>query len=420
MAKQLLPRFLSFLAHIGVNAEDTDDIRLQKALLVFSALMMSTLGCGWGLLYVLLGNALAGSIPLSYAALSYTSVVFFASNHRYQVFRVRQLVLSLLLPFLLMLSLGGFVNSSAVILWSLTCPLGALVFAGRRQATVWFLAYLALILFSFFLDPFVSGRNLLPPWVVAGFFALNLTGVSVVAFVLLQYFVGQRDLSFRLLHLEQEKTENLLLNILPKEIAAQLKERPGTIANSYDEVTILFADLVNFTPLSAALPPTDMVGWLNEIFTYFDELMDRYDVEKIETVGDEYMAACGVPRPCPQHAQQLARVALDMCTYVETLPPRGSQQLQLRIGMHSGPIVAGVIGRKKFAFECFGDTVNTANRMQSHSLPGKIQITRETYERLGDDFLCEPRGKVSIKGKGEMETWFLIDRRVAAMGEKSA
>ncbi len=231
--------------------------------------------------------------------------------------------------------------------------------------------------------------------------------------MLLQYFVAQRDLSFGLLRLEQEKTEHLLLNILPGEIAIQLKNQPGTIADYYNEVTILFADLVGFTSLSATLPPAEMVGWLNEIFSYFDDLMDRYDVEKIETVGDEYMAACGVPRPCPQHAQRLAQVALDMCAYMERLPARNGQRLRLRIGLHSGPIVAGVIGRKKFAFECFGDTVNTANRMQSHGVPGKIQITPATYERIKDEFLCESRGTIAIKGKGEMETWFLAGRKAA-------
>lgn len=407
-------KLISFFTHTGVRAEDSDEIRLQKALLVFSALMMSTLGVMWGLLYFLLGNPIAGAIPSSYAVLSYSSVALFAWSRRYQFFRASQLVLSLALPFLLMLSLGGFVNSSAVVLWSLTCPLGALAFAGRRQAILWFFAYLVLVFVSVFLDPWVAPRLPLPPWVVTVFFALNLTGVSVVAFVLLQYFVAQRDLSFGLLHLEQEKTEHLLLNILPREIAIQLKNQPGTIAHYYEEVTILFADLVGFTPLSATLPPTEMVGWLNDIFSYFDDLMDRYDVEKIETVGDEYMAACGVPRPCPQHAQQLAQVALEMCAYMERLPARNGQRLKLRIGLHSGPIVAGVIGRKKFAFECFGDTVNTAHRMQSHGVPGKIQITPATYEQIKDEFLCESRGKIAIKGKGEMETWILVGRKAAA------
>jgi guanylate cyclase len=276
MWNRLFSKIIGFFTHIGMSAEDNDEIRLQKALLVFSALMMSTAGWGWGLSYFLLGNPVAGAIPTAYAVLSYSSVALFAWSRRYQLFRTSQLLLSLALPFFLMLSLGGYVNSSAVVLWSLTCPLGALVFAGRRQAAFWFLAYIGLVFASVLIDPWVSPRTPLPAWVVTIFFALNLTGVSVVAFVMLQYFVGQRDLSFRLLHAEQEKTENLLLNILPKEIAVQLKDNPGTVASHYDDVTILFADLVGFTPLAASLPAKEMVEWLNEIFTHFDDLMDRY------------------------------------------------------------------------------------------------------------------------------------------------
>ena len=174
------------------------------------------------------------------------------------------------------------------------------------------------------------------------------------------------------------------------------------------------------TPLSAEVSPNEMVGLLNEIFSHFDSLIDLYGVEKIETVGDEYMAACGVPRPHPQHAQAIARLALDMSSYMASLTPRYGRRLEVRIGIHSGPIVAGVIGRKKFAFELFGDTVNTANRMQSHGVPSRIQVTRATFELLKDEFVCEPRGPVMIKGKGEMETWFLVAEKQKASEQTGA
>lgn len=228
------------------------------------------------------------------------------------------------------------------------------------------------------------------------------------------FFINQKDIAYNLLGAEREKSESLLLNILPKEIAEILKNTGGTIADDYDQVSILFADLVNFTPLSAELSPSEMVGLLNEIFSHFDSLVDQCGVEKIETVGDEYMAACGVPRANANHAQAIARLALEMSAYIASFPPRYERRLEIRIGIHSGPIVAGVIGRKKFAFELFGDTVNTANRMQSHGIPGKIQITHATHELLKDEFVCEPRGKVMIKGKGEMETWFLMGSKPGA------
>jgi len=317
----------------------------------------------------------------------------------------------LLLPFLLQIALGGFINSSAVILWSLICPMSALIFAGPRQAARWFAFYLLLVVVSGFLQAFVRTTNNLSPTLVILFFVLNVSTVSAIVFAFLVFFIHQKDVAYKLLGAEREKSENLLLNILPKEIAEILKNQSGTIADHYDHVSILFADLVNFTPLSAQVSPSEMVGLLHEIFSHFDSLVDQYGVEKIETVGDEYMAACGVPRSNANHAQAVARLALAMCAYLADFPPRYGRRLEIRIGIHSGPIVAGVIGRKKFAFELFGDTVNTANRMQSHGIPGKIQITQTTYELLKQEFVCEPRGNVMVKGKGEMETWFLIAER---------
>jgi guanylate cyclase len=282
------------------------------------------------------------------------------------------------------------------------------VYGSPREAVRWFIAYLALVAISGILQAYARPSNNLSPGLIILFFVLNISAISAIVFILLAYFIGERETAFKLLRAEQEKSDNLLLNILPKEIAEILKNRGGTIADQYDEVSILFADIVNFTPFSAALSARQVVETLNEIFTYFDALVDEFGIEKIETVGDEYMAACGVPRACSDHAQSLARMALKMCEYIAARPPYNGSRLNIRIGIHSGPIVAGVIGRKKFAFELFGDTVNTANRMQSHGVPGKIHISRATYELLKDDFVCEPRGKVEIKGKGEMDTWFVV------------
>jgi guanylate cyclase len=204
-------KFVSLIASIGVDPNDSEDIRLQKTLLVFSSLMMASLSIVWGSIYLAFGERLAASIPLSYTALSYLSIAFFARTRRYEFFRASQLLFPLLLPFLLMLALGGFVNSSAVVLWSLTSPLGALLFAGRRQAVGWFLAYLALVAIGAFLEPFLRPTNNLPPVMAVIFFVMNIGCTSTVAFVLLQYFVSQKNATLRLLHLEQEKSENLLL-----------------------------------------------------------------------------------------------------------------------------------------------------------------------------------------------------------------
>jgi len=317
--------------------------------------------------------------------------------------------------------LGGLVNSSAVILWSLICPLGALLFSEPRHAPRWFLAYLGLLVASGFLQPYVSNARPFSTELVTTFFVLNLGGVSTLSFILLYYFVGQKNRFLALLRIEQEKSENLLLNILPREIAAILKNEQRTIADQFDGASILFADLVGFTPLTAELPPVEMVELLNEVFSQFDSLVEKYDLEKIRTIGDNYMVAAGVPRRRPDHAKAMAGMALEMSEYLRRRPSRNGKRLEFRIGINSGPVVGGVIGRKKFVYDLWGDAVNIASRMESQGVPGKIQITRETYEIIKQEFECEPRGTVVVKGRDAMETWYLVGRQsgsIAIEGRK--
>jgi class 3 adenylate cyclase/NAD(P)-dependent dehydrogenase (short-subunit alcohol dehydrogenase family) len=211
------------------------------------------------------------------------------------------------------------------------------------------------------------------------------------------------------LQLERARSENLLLNILPREIAQTLKERPGTIAQRYDQASVLFADMVGFTPLSAEMTPEEMVELLNTIYSFYDSLTEKYGLEKIRTIGDSYMVASGVPRPRPDHAKALAHMALEMRDYFKGEGQLVIEGLNFRIGINSGPLVAGVIGHKKFQYDIWGPTVNTASRMESQGLPGKVQITQATYELLKDEFVCEPRGTLEVKGVGKVETWFLVD-----------
>lgn len=404
----IVQRIFAFTAQVGADPHDSPELRLQKRMLVAASSMFIAAGALWGIMYFALGEYVAGAIPFGYAVFSSISVIVFARSRNFQLFRFTQLLLILLLPFLLQIALGGFIHSSAVVLWSIICPVGALAFSGLRSALRWFLAYLALIVLSGFLQAYARPANNLSPALIIFFFVMNIAAVSAILFVILAYFISQKDYAFQLLALEQEKSENLLLNILPKEIAPILKNNPGTIADHYDGASILFADIVNFTPWSVELPPKEMVEMLNEIFSYFDSLLDKYGVEKIRTIGDNYMAASGVPTPRPDHAQALARMALDMCAYIESRPPRNGKRLDFRIGINSGPVIAGVIGKRKFVYDLWGDPVNTASRMESNGMPGRIQITQATYELLKDEFVCEPRGKITIKGKGEMETWYLV------------
>lgn len=397
MTRRFLQTLIALLPRIGTNPGDSDEERLQKTLFVGVTLMTCVAGILWAIVYVVFREPMAALIPLGYAVICLLNIVLFALTRHYRLFRFGQLSLILLLPWLLMIVLGGFVNSSAVILWSLLSPVGALLLDAPRHALRWFVAYVALIFISGFLQPYQRDTNNLPPLVVLIFFVLNIAAVSGIAFALLYYFVRQR----RLL---QEKSDNLLLNILPREIAAILKHENRVIADHFEGASILFADLVDFTPMSAMMTPVETVELLNEVFSYFDGLTEKYGVEKIKTIGDCYMVAAGVPRPRQDHAQTLVRLALEMCEYVSQREFRG-KRLAFRIGINSGPVVAGVIGRRKFTYDLWGDAVNTASRMESHGVGGAIQITRATYELIHSEFYCEARGTILVKGKGEMEVW---------------
>lgn len=211
----------------------------------------------------------------------------------------------------------------------------------------------------------------------------------------------------RTLEAERERSERLLLNILPQPIAQRLKEQPQTIADSFAEVSVLFADIVGFTELSARISPTELVKLLNEIFSLFDHLVEDHELEKIKTIGDAYMVVAGLPEHRSDHAEAIAEMALDMQKTLARFNSKYDQNFRIRIGISTGLVVAGVIGFKKFAYDLWGDTVNTASRMESHGLPNRIQVSESTYNRLKDKYLFEERGEISIKGKGTMKAYLL-------------
>ncbi|MFQ5613065.1 MAG: adenylate/guanylate cyclase domain-containing protein [Anaerolineae bacterium] len=225
-----------------------------------------------------------------------------------------------------------------------------------------------------------------------------------------------RDLErayLRQLEAEREKSEELLLNILPRPIAERLKQGQNAIADSFAEATVLFADIVDFTRLSARVSPAELVELLDEIFSVFDRLAEQYGLEKIKTIGDAYMVVGGLPKPQPDHAGAIAEMALDMQGEIARFKGEQGQPFSLRIGINTGQVVAGVIGKKKFTYDLWGDTVNVASRMESHGLGGRIQVTPSTYERLRDKYRFEERGPIQVKGKGQMNTYFLVGRKVA-------
>jgi guanylate cyclase len=402
---------LGRLALVGADPRDDEDTRSSKALLVLISVLILPIAALWGVLYLAMGSPV-GVVPLVYFVVLVGAIGVFSRTRDFASLLRVNLVDILLAPTLSMAPLGGFLDSGGVGLWGILAPLGALVFSDVRAATRWYVAYLVVFLASGIAGEMLGGMPPpLPAWFTSTMLALNIVVGGTIVFTLLALFARQRRDALGALRTEQAKAENLLLNILPRSIADKLKAEPQTIADQFSSASILFADVVDFTPLSERLPPAEVVGVLDHLFSHFDTLAERYGLEKIKTIGDCYMVAAGVPTPRPDHARALTLMALDMVEAMRSSDDVGHLGLELRVGISSGPVVAGVIGRKRFLYDLWGDAVNTASRMESHGTSGRIQVTRATYELLADEFVCEPRGMIAVKGKGEMEAWYVLGLR---------
>jgi adenylate cyclase len=404
-------RAIARLSLVGANPHDDEDLRARKALLVLISVLILPIAALWGVLYLAFGSPV-GVVPLVYFGVLLGAIVVFSRTRDFPwLLRVGQVAI-LLAPTLSMIPLGGFLESGGVGLWGILAPLGALVFSDVRSAVRWYVAYVVV-----FLGSGIAGEVIgpvwppLPTWFTSTMLGLNIAVGGTIVFTLLAVFASQRREALAALRQEQARAESLLLNILPRSIADKLKAQSQPIADQLGSTSILFADVVDFTPWSERLTPAEVVGCLDHLFSHFDDLAERHGLEKIKTIGDCYMVAAGVPTPRPDHARALALMALDMLEAMRSEDEVGHLGLELRIGINSGPVVAGVIGRKRFLYDLWGDAVNTASRMESHGSPGRIQITRATYELLADEFECEPRGTIVLKGKGEVETWYLIGLR---------
>jgi len=411
-------RVIARLALVGADPHDDEDLRARKALLVLISVLILPVSLVWGALYLAFGSVV-GVVPLVYFGILIGAIGVFARTRDFPRFlRIAQVDI-LLAPTLSMIPLGGFLNAGGVGLWGILAPLGALVFSDVRSAARWYVAWVVVFLGSGIVGEVIGPiQEPLPRWFTSTMLGLNIAVGGTIVFTLLAVFANQRREALDALRLEQAKAEDLLLNILPRSIADKLKAKTRPIADHFESASILFADVVDFTPWSELLPPAEVVGYLDRLFSHFDELAERYGLEKIKTIGDCYMVAAGVPTPRPDHARALALMALDMLEAMRSNDEVGHLGHELRIGINSGPVVAGVIGRKRFLYDLWGDAVNMASRMESHGTPGRIQITRATYELLADEFECEPRGTIAVKGKGEVEAWYLVgsqsDRASAA------
>lgn len=416
LRKNALLRYAASVTRIGSDPNDSEELRLHKAIGV-SAIVFGGFPTWitWTALFFHYNEADVGWIGVGWVILIVICLVAFGIMRRgFPFFRFITLLSFLAASFIIPLGLGGIANSGAFVVWGLVAPLFALITATPQSAVRWFVAYGVVIVASGILEEVLRVPNNLPVNVVTAFFVINILVMSGLTFSALYIFTRQRDEAFRLLRAEQAKSENLLLNILPADIAARLKRGEETIADHHESVSILFMDIVNFTPLSASVSPTAMVDLMSRMFSQFDQWVDEYGVQKIETIGDSYMVAAGLSQPRADHARAVTCLALDVRTYFEQGIFLGDQRLNCRIGINSGPVTAGVIERKKIAYHVWGDTVNTASRMESHGVPGQIQISQATHDLIKDEFICEPRGTIPVKGKGEMHVWLVRGMRAGA------
>ena len=398
---------LARLAAVGADPRDDAQTRQGKALLVLTSVLILPIAVVWGSLYLIFGSPV-GYVPFAYALVLLSAIIAFARTRNFALLLRVSLVDILLAPTLSMVPLGGFLPSGGVGLWGILAPVGALVFSGPRAGRRWFFAYLAVFITSGVAGQIVGPVSTLPEWFTSTMLGLNVAVGGSIVFVLIATFLTQRDRAMDALAREQDRSERLLLNVLPREIAPRLKAGESPIADAYDQATVLYADMVGSTTLAERLDAKELVALLNAIFSRFDLLAETHGVEKIRTIGDNYMCVAGVPRRRADHAQAMARMALGIRAYVDELRAAGEDRIDFRIGLNSGPCVGGVIGLRKFVFDIWGDSVNTASRMESHGVPGRIQLSDATYGLIRDEFDCEQRGTIDVKGKGPMRTWFLV------------
>jgi adenylate cyclase len=409
-----LPAGLQWLAALGVAEEDPEDVRLEKAMFTLVSCLLALMAFAWVGIYLAIGLPRSAAIPGAYQLCVVASLAVFARVKRLDPIRAILLLLMLLLPFALQWSLGGFVNGSAVAVWAGITPVLAYLFGVRSWAALsGFVALLAIS--GAFESTLASSAPHISTTVRTTFFVINLAGPSIVAFLALLYFVTERDRTraelarqHGLLVVEKARSERLLLNILPAPIAEQLRDNAETIAESQPEVTVLFADIVGFTPLSEELEAEALVRLLNDVFVTFDDLAQAAGLEKIKTIGDAYMVAGGLPTPRADHVAAVIEFAIAMSEAISRVRTPNGTPLQLRIGIDTGPVVAGVIGRHKFSYDVWGDTVNTASRMESHGVVGRIQVTERVARAARSLYAFERRTDVAVKGKGTMTTYLLI------------
>jgi class 3 adenylate cyclase len=422
--------FVSQLLNAGISAEDDDEVRLNKSLLMLATGLFTITAMLWPLIYSALGKSFSTTLPLLFQLVLTGNMLLYIKNRNFDFFRVTQLGIFLFLPFITQWAMGNFISSSGIILWALIAPIGALLCIGAHQSIGWFIAWIALTAISgaadyYLADPIFSAKNdIVPIRTSLVFFAINFIAVAASIYLLLRYSILEKrkmqkklEETYVQLLVQQDRAESLLLNILPAPIAHRLQNTNQTIADGFADVTVMFADIVNFTHLAASLSPNQVFTTLNQIFSAFDELAEKYGLEKIKTIGDAYMIAGGLDNNCPDYAHAIADMAIEMNTTLNQNINVNPLGLGIRIGIGTGPLIAGVVGKKKFIYDLWGDTVNIASRITAEGLSGMIHCDATTYRRIAGKFVFEGPQSTPLKGKGIVDIYRLVGRKPLIVNE---
>jgi|GEM_PF-3051805 len=415
---------LKYLHRIGVNEDDSHEVKLRKYTLIIITLSCFIAAPIWGFSYYLLGLETAAFVPLAYMILLAPAMIHFAITKTEKVLLNTQLVGIFLCPLAMQWLAGGLFKGGVIILWSFLAPLTALIFYDLRKAQVWMALVLAATIGTVaFNEYFETFGDYLDKTQRIYLLGMNLVGATLVVYFSIQYFVKTIKKNNVLLHEEKKKSDDLLLNILPAQVAEELK-RTGKIAPTlYTDTTIIFSDFKDFTQYSELFTPEELISELDRCFKKFDEIITNHGLEKIKTIGDAYMCVAGIPkdqRAAALNACRAVRAAIDMVAFIEDTREQklkeGKAFWDIRIGVHTGDVVAGIVGQKKFAFDIWGDAVNIANRLETCSEEGKINISGTTFKLIQNYFNCSYRGKLPVKNKGQLEMYF-VDSKVELMEE---
>ena len=404
---------------ITVETMDEQEDELHRSLLIFASAFMMLAVMLWLAIYWMMGLNFSSNVPLAYQVVSVASLVHYHQTRNFVVLRFIQLSLFLFAPFIMQWSIGSALTASGVMMWALLAPVGAVVVAGWRESIPWFIAYIVLTAVSGFFDYFLGAgqQTGIPLKTIGVVFALNFAAMSSIIYFLVRYFVlesekmrSKVDLRHKQLIDEQGKSEQLLCNVLPAHIAQRLKDKQGLIADGHADVTVMFADLVNFTQLAEQMSPEQMVDLLNTVFSWFDSFSEKYGLEKIKTIGDAYMVAGGLVRDNRDHVSNVADMALEIREFVGSYPDLVKHNLAVHIGIATGPVVAGVIGTKRIIYDLWGDTVNIASRLTDEAPGGHIRVDKVTYSRLHQHYQFDLPSIAHLKRKGDMATYGLIGK----------